>query len=144
MSAYIVPKAHIDALVRLSLEGPSDRGPKYPGDGWLFSVNDPDALGNALVKENVESVHYRYPDTVDDPASTPGPIEHYYDQPYHYEPGRRLTTIEAFVAIAGYRYQACEHPGWGSSWAHEVCEGLTSTLITCLPGWDEAQTWEIS
>jgi hypothetical protein len=38
MSAFIVSKAHIDALVTLALHGPSDRGPRYPGDGLTDTV----------------------------------------------------------------------------------------------------------
>src|SRR5437763_14932954 len=62
MSAFIVSKSHIDALVTLALHGPSDRGPRYPGDGWgLANRYQPDALGRLLWGENRASVCYRYP-----------------------------------------------------------------------------------
>ena len=35
MSAYMVNKEHIDALVELAVSGPSNRpGGQYPGGGW--------------------------------------------------------------------------------------------------------------
>lgn len=44
MSAYVVSKSHVDAILRAALHGPSDRGPKYAGDGWhgvSWFVSDP-------------------------------------------------------------------------------------------------------
>lgn len=92
MSAYIVSKSHIDALLRVGLEGPADNGPRYPGhSAWYtlqWSRTDPaldphadrvelthetaDAVGAMLTAENVRSVQHRYPsDSFDD---LPGPV----------------------------------------------------------------------
>src|SRR5215207_2079319 len=85
MSAYVVNRGHIDALVRVALEGPADRGPKYPGDGWTFHYFytgderydvdrvSADDIGRMLWTENVRSVAARYPK--DGPNDRPGPVD---------------------------------------------------------------------
>jgi hypothetical protein len=163
MSAYVVGRAHIDALVRVALEGPSDRAPQYPGDGWTFDgfYNDEDGeqvrydvdrlaaddLGRMLWIENVRSVAARYPE--DDSDSRPGPAD-FTDteaETYTYPRGplspRHLTAVEALVALSGYEYQACEHPEWEGSAARAFCDALRHAVIRALPGYDTADTWEV-
>lgn len=169
MSAFLQPKAHIDALLRVALDGPADRGPRYPGDGWGFSYfyhgneridvhrETAERLGAMLVAENVRSLRYRYPD--DGMDTLPGPIANGYatdallgrfDFASSARGGamvatraRTLTAVQALNAIAGYEYQACEHPGWESSEAHAFCNALRLALIRALPGYDDADTWSI-
>jgi hypothetical protein len=143
MSAYIVNKAHIDALVLLGQRGPSDRAPQYPGDGWYgpYTYRDKtlDEIGTDLVCENVRSINARYPDTIDDPEHMPGPIEHYWEPTYTFNPKvKHPTTIEGLKLIACYEYQACEHAGWATSDAHDYCQSLRSALVSELPGYDAA------
>lgn len=159
MSAYVVDKAHIDAMVRLGIEGPAGYH-GGPGGAWSdhYYVNDPTAelgarpvhvreeptrIGQMLVSENVESVWYRYPDdrTIND---LPGPTDKSDLMEYRYQPGRRLTVPEALVALSGYEYQSCEHPGWRDSEAHSYVEWLRAGLIRRVPGYDAADTWEIT
>lgn len=79
MSAYVVGKEHIDALVRLGAEGPAGYhggpggawyGYYYPpgADQAVYVKEAPDRIGQMLASENIESVWYRYPDdkTIDD------------------------------------------------------------------------------
>lgn len=159
MSAYVVGKEHIDAMVRLGIEGPSGYH-GGPGGAWggYYYVDDAtapmgarsvhvsferDRVGQMLASENIESVWHRYPDdkTID---SLPGPIDKASLMEYRYEPGRRLSAVEGLVALSGYEYQACEHPGWRASEAHAFVEWLRGALIHCLPGYDEADTWEVT
>jgi hypothetical protein len=48
MSAFVVSRAHIDALVSLAIEGPEGRGPAYPGDatsrGLSWYLRDPEEI----------------------------------------------------------------------------------------------------
>lgn len=169
MSAFVQPKSHIDALLRVAMDGPADRGPRYPGDGWhrpswthageyrQLGPNVED-VGAMLIAENVRSVQYRYPD--DGIDSLPGPIDNGYITDallgqYAYPAygtgqvrisagPRRLTAVEALKALDGYEYQACEHPGWADSEARAFCEALRGSLIRALPGYDEADTWEVN
>jgi hypothetical protein len=151
MSAYMVSKIHIDALVHASYFGPRDmRGLRQSGDwhkpqfkgchNWGFEqMND---VGEMLVKENLSSIHACYPDTLSDPESTPGPIAQYWQRPYkHKTPTRKMGVVEALKALDCYEYQSCEHPEWEKSEAFEFCRAMRNSLIGCLPGYDAAP-WE--
>lgn len=156
MSAFMVSKAHIDAIVATAIEGPSDgvKGGGYGQANWYsiyfdnpsrkLDYESAHVLGEMLVKENLSSIHSRYPDTIDNPDDTPGPIEQYwleqYKFPIHTKP---LTVVQALKAIHCYEYQSCEHDEWESSQARRFCEGLTSRLIGCLPGYEQAE-WELT
>lgn len=139
MSAYIVDKPVIDALVALAQWGPKDRAPAYPGDGWsgpyTYRDRSEQDIGAALVAENILSIQARYPDTIADPEHMPGPIVHYWEPTYTFDPTvKRPTAVEGLAVIAHYEYQSCEHPEWMTSDAHEFCDGLRHSLIRELPG----------
>lgn len=154
MSAFMVSKRHIDLLVRTAYWGPRDERDIRPDHAWyrppfkgfsnwqLEQCND---LGELLVKENLSSIHARYPDTIANPDATPGPIEQYWLEPYELGDwfGSRLTPIEALKALDCYEYQSCEHPEWEQSEAHEFCQRFRHSLIGRLPGYDDAP-WEWS
>ncbi len=159
MSAYVVDKAHIDAMVRLGLEGPSGYH-GGPGGSWSdhYYVDDPsammgcrpvhvreerDRIGQMLASENIESVWHRYPDdkTID---GLPGPIDKSDLMAYRYEPGKRLSIVDGLVALSGYEYQSCEHPGWKTSEAYRYVDWLRGMLIHRLPGYSESDAWEIT
>lgn len=154
MSAFVVGKAHIDALVAVAIEGPADRGPRYPGDGWYgpswqdaagawqgrARSDHADAIGNMLTDENVASVSHRYPDDTLD--TLPGPEDRYYIDGYQWaRPWRKPTTVEALSLIACLEYQSCEHPGWETSRAYRFLNGLRVCLVSALPGYSDAP-WE--
>jgi hypothetical protein len=165
----MVDKRHIDLLVSLAVRGPKGRALRP--DTWytlrwhtLYRLRglgmdelkrvtreatdeDADRIGQMLVSENLKSIQYRYPDTVDDPQNAPGPIEQYWHQPYHWDAwlgsGPKASAVEGLKAIDCYVHQACEHPGWDHSEARLFCEALRRALIGQLPGYDEAP-WEWS
>lgn len=131
MSAWIVSKAHIDAMVWLATR-PQDACHGIDSRA-LLDADDPFAveheIGSRLTIENRFSVEHRYPD---DAAGM-------WKGPYTYTPPVRFPTcVEALKIVRCYEYQSCEHPGWGESWARGVCDRLTSTLIGELPGYDAA------
>jgi hypothetical protein len=145
MSAFMVCKSHIDQLVNVAYYGPK----KVPiqSDHWYRpyfrdrelnndQLND---LGEMFVKENLSSIHSRYPDTLTILDDTPGPRKQYWLAPYVFErPSRRMTAVEALKAISCYEYQSCEHEEWERSEAHRFCETLRDSLITKLPGYEKA------
>lgn len=151
MSAFMQDKAHIDALVALAVRGPSgvevNPGTAWYGpyfDGKRADHAEADAIGTMLVRENLASIHYRYPDTIDAREGTPGPNRRYWETDYVWPFGTpRLTAIQGLAALDGYEYQACEHPGWLTSDAHSFCDGLRRLLIGNLPGYRDANTWAI-
>ena len=143
MSAYVVSDSHIDAMLTVIADGPADstRDLRQWRDATRWAeilpdrYADPDparltALGVMLLRENIASVDYRYPShkgETADPAET-----------YLYHRARRPNVIEAFKLIDCYEYQACEHDGWKTSAAAELCNKLRKNLICSLPGWDAA------
>lgn len=154
MSAFVVGKAHIDALVAVACDGPSDRRRRYPGDGWYgpsfvgpngrnrARLEDASLIGGMLVAENVRSVAYRYPDDTRD--TLPGPVDRYYNDPAGYQyarPWRVPTAVETMSLIACLEYQSCEHPGWETSDARAFLDGLRAAIIPLWPGYDQAP-WE--
>lgn len=149
MSAFMVGKIHIDLLVDCAFKGPRDhRGPQgYPlyrpyWKGRLLTDISENDLGDAFIKENLSSIHYRYPDTFAKLENTPGPINNYWLQPYELtRPKHALTVVEAFKALNCYEYQACEHPEWEESDIAQFCKAFQGSLIKCLPGYHEAP-WE--
>ena len=139
MSAFIVGKPHIDAIVRLAVKHQVH---------WYFENQSHDArveldrLGQLLIDENVKSVEYRYQDS--ELTNLPGPDNSGWLIPYSYSPfrGGTPTPVEGLKLVNCYEYQACEHPGWEASEAHRFTQALTHNLISALPGYDNAQGWE--
>lgn len=157
MSAFVVSRHHIDALLTAGLY----HVPRYPGDSggrvsWFaaqateyeptlewyeahhreLTQETAHAVGRMLWWENVRSVGYRYPD-----GELPGPV------------GLTTGEVEAYVfnnlsgypdpvdvlsLIACYEYQSCEHPDWHTSEAAAFCDGLRRYTIRRLPGYDDA------
>lgn len=153
MSAFIVSKEHIDAMVSLGVHGPSDRE-RHAGEGFSVRWNanesvseweskelrfdNTDEIGEMLVLENVKSVSHRYQDNED----LPGQIEPYYNEYYKFSPLiKRPTAVEGLKLIACYEYQSCEHSEWETSEAKRFCEALRDHLINSLPGYNDAP-WE--
>lgn len=171
MSAFMVDKVHIDLLVKTAIHGPRQMeghwepirwfdldpvalrvmaeadanyfgSPFYRAHSRQAHPEDADRIGQMLVDENLRSIHARYPDTVDRPEGTPGPIVRYWEAPYTYTKHHyRLTVPEALQALRCYEYQSCEHEGWPASEAYQFCDALRAQLIAHLPGMDKAP-WE--
>lgn len=163
MSAFIVGKAHIDALVTAALErwsgdiGPlswysreltdEERSYAYaPGEPWgpgapelagslrkEATPEEADRIGQMLMRENRLSVNHRY-------------AENEVEDLYTYGRPAIAGSVDPVVilkAIACFEYQSCEHPGWEASEAYAFCQALRLRMIRHLPGYEEAP-WEIS
>jgi len=149
VSAYVVGKAHIDAILTTLVQPRVSYGSRdfasywYAPNGRRVDITPDNAsdIGQKLLDENVVSVRYRYND--EDEATIPGPIDTAYRHPYTFTRGRELTIPEAFLALDGLSYQSCEHPGWEASEAYAIVQGMRSELWHRLPGYSEADTWEV-
>jgi hypothetical protein len=168
MSAWMVNKEHIDALVHCALWGPRDperpdgaRGGWRYGGGLRWWTVDPvvlqqlpyearpaarreanlstaDAVGAMLVAENLASIHHRYPDTCEG-GVVPGPHDAYWTRAYLFAQARPVpTAVEALKLIDCYAYQSCEHPGWPASEAYSFCDALRHALVGVLDGYSAA------
>lgn len=156
MSAYVVDKAHIDALIRAAMDS-QPRSRCGPLRWWWGENNEHQAtigyfdddtarqVGRMLWLENVRSVQYRYPDVLDG-GTYPGPLDFSPTDVDAYELGRysakELEPVEVLKALDGYEYQSCEHPEWPKSAAFAFCQALRRRVIHLLPGYDEAD-WTI-
>lgn len=164
MSAYMVDKSHIDAMVDLALSGPSGVAVR-PGS-WSsplsyymapitghesraelaelrmeIRLEDAGRLGQMLATENLRSIHARYPDTIDNDENVPGPCEPYWQSYAFKSHSRRPSAVEALKLLDCYEYQSCESAEWHTSEAKQFCDTLRDHLISRLPGYDEAP-WE--
>ena len=169
MSAFVVDKSHIDALVTTALRGPiiGEGNGITPESVWTGCIlrwfaapvtidipfeeacrlsregryDEGDRIGQFLVDENVRSVRYRYED---DGENLPGPCDPYWIEPYEYITlhAQRVSNVQALKALDCYEYQSCEHPGWRTSEAFQFIDALRRKLICTLPGYEDA-AWEI-
>ena len=150
MSAWIVSKEHIDALVSAALVCAQENRSSfrwYDADGnhsheltytetmWASEV------GMMLWGENLASINARYPDTIEDESACPGPCDFAGSMTvagYRFKRTPRIPPVAILKAIACYEYQSCEHEGWKTSEAKAFCAALTDHVINLLPGYDEA------
>ena len=112
MSAFVVAREHIDALVLAGVQF-----------GLLTDVRpEPLAqLGTALWAENRYSVNYRYAET--------GPRELYSAPTAEVI----LDPMSVVKATDCYVYQSCEHPGWADSAAAAYCARLREAALAAVP-----------
>lgn len=116
MSAWIVSRAHIDALVQ------------GLGESELVTRH-PDEVGRALWAECLKSVAYRYPNDGD--GERPGPIN-FRDADvttYTYRrPTAKLTRHDLLDAAQCWAYQSSEHPDFHDGEPWKWIAGLVQRL----------------
>ena len=164
MSAYLVARATIDALVAgAKAQGPGRFYFYAGGDSALhceFSdwvadtesenlVFNDNTLGRMLWAENLLSIQGRYPDTIGQtevPGSIIGEDVNAEIAHYTYTPGHRVVDLDPFGlfgVIRGYGYQTCEHKGWPSSIAKGFVDSLQEKMIAKLIEKTGANAWTI-
>src|ERR1035437_1272028 len=149
MSAWIVSKAHIDALVNAA--GSVDFQNHSSGMSWWngderheMTYSDrvrASEVGMMLWATNLESINARYPDTIEDESGCPGPNDFEGSvsvAEYRFTPTRDLEPEVILKAISCYEYQSCEHEGWKTSEAKSFCEALEHKMIGRLPAYNLA------
>lgn len=138
MSAWIVSKEHIDALVQAALiPTPHAR------DGIIADPDDAHVVGRMLWSECHRSVRSRYPGDAD--GALPGPTGLTWAEitAYTYTPpSAPLPPVVVLKNLDCYEYQSCEHDGWTASEARKFCDRLRDHVIKLLPGY-EAAPWGI-
>lgn len=154
MSAWIVSKRHIDALVTAALpfklrwrrdevnkELTHERGEVWgPGAisehkrAWSeLDLSTAGRTGAMLWNENHLSVNHRY-------------NENETEDPYVFAKYPRKLTLPAVVkALDCYEYQSCEHPDWEDSEARRFCRALREAILDKLVAGEEyeAAPWGI-
>ena len=142
MSAYIVSKAHIDAIVTFAVGGKRRVGTvkriaEDAGHSEFVSsaVYTPSQIGAALWAENHASVDCRYSETTPVPAYAFRPTCH---GSACSKPTRLLTPLDIIKLCQSLKYQSCEHPGWEASFASDFLKRVIAAAIAALPGYDNA------
>ena len=142
MSAYVVSKAHIDAIVTFAVGGTRRVGTvkrmaEGAGHSKYVSSSDytPSQIGTALWAENHASVNYRYTETTPVPAYVFRPKCHGSTCT---KPTRQLTPLDIIKLCQSLKYQSCEHPAWDASFAKDFLNRVISAAIAALPGYDNA------
>jgi hypothetical protein len=156
LSAFVVDKSQIDALLELALCGPArPDGVAWPPFYW--QETDPqtgtvttreltpetcDGVGSMLTRECIVSVACHYPDLLwpELPGPVPNPDPDDYSFPLDRAVGglARPTAIEGLKALECYECQSCGHAAWRGSSSQRFCEVLRGRLVRSLPGYDEA------
>ena len=161
MSAFIVSKAHIDAMVQAGLS----YGMPHRHNGPLcWHIEQPEGedyeRGEPWGPTAVENIKRRRRELTRETANQVGAmlwaenrlsVDHRYDEneiepgPYVFRHSASVVTspVAILKAINCYEYQSCEHPEWETSEAHAFCEALTGAMVQSLPGYEAAE-WEIS
>lgn len=161
MSAFVVSKTHIDAIItgaltlcpsssRLTwmerdLTPEEEQASHQEGSPWgpeaveiwtsLRRELDHDTaerVGQMLWAENVRSVNHRY-------------AEEEWEEIYTFTRLPISGHIDPMVildAIGCYEYQSCEHPEWERSEAYRFCQALKAHAIDALPR--RQKVWEIN
>lgn len=142
MSAFLLGKTHIDYLMKAAqayVRG-SARFSWYDEKmvAHDFTHENANAIGAMLWLENKRSVEHLYGPKSD------GMWTHFEEYVYENpEPGDEVDWVQVLSAIACYRYQSCEHPGWLTSDAFHFVQALEKRAIHNLPGYHDA-AWEVS
>lgn len=145
MSAFVVDKAHINAMIDAGLRTRYQPMRWYTkGKEMSSSLTEANAseVGQMLLEECIKSVAYRYEGS--DIPDLPGRSDAEYIIPFQYKHfANPPTPVEILKIISCYEYQSCEHPGWKGSEAYAYCQVLRHSTIVLLPGYDEAPWgWE--
>lgn len=138
MSAFVVEKAHINAMVNAGLSS-HDPLTWYHNGEWHQLNGNEDAVCQMLLDENIRSVGERYEDC--EVTDLPGRIDGDYLLPFRFKLSYGLPIVQVFKLINCYRYQSCESDDWEQTEAFAFCDALESRLIRRLPGY-EAAKWE--
>lgn len=104
MSAWIVSKRHIDALVTGIVGQEVGRAPNLTAD----------EIGQVLWAENHKSVNYRYNEDTPVPVYTWERVE--------------IDASSLLKQLHCYAYQSCEHLGWSESSTKKWIDNLANVL----------------
>lgn len=139
VSAFILPKTHIDAMLTAAAKlNPHEFGHitwvrTFTADDKtevVFDVDSADEVGSMLIEQNVRSVNYLRKSNI-------------VPAPYAFDmlPGLP-DTDEILGAISCYTYQSGETPDWVSTEAYRFIQSLTDALVSTR--WSGISTWLIN
>lgn len=133
MSAFLCTNTHITALAVFATNPTKFRQyPLWKPDLTALerypNKRDSEILGELLLKENLKSINYRYPD-------------HSFIEGFklcHVADNTQYTPVQMIKLAQCYDYQSCEHPEYKGCIAQRLMDSIISDCIRMLPGYDEA------
>ena len=127
MSAYIVPPAHINALVTFA----SDHDVRFVFARELYQVKgSEETIASLLYIANVESFNHRYREDGISAGST-----------FRRDRTQR-TAAEILKACAGFEYQACEVDHYEETIGCRIIQAIRGAASRLVVGY-EAAPWSI-
>ncbi len=134
MSAYILTNETITAMLQAVKYDRQGIYVYWKGKSYPITDSNLREVGQKLLDENFRSVEYLYDDRMKFERN---------ERTYVLRPIRQLEAVEIVKACNGYRYQACECKDWLETEAFEIYDSLREEAIRALPGYEEANTWEV-
>ena len=132
MSAFIVSKKHIDALVTFAIATEYGQHIRVQGEeGYDVELGNhltPDEIGQILWDENFRSVNHRY-DSSDK-------AERYTFRSLIHKPAQIIKACHC------YDYQACETDDYEFTLAHRIIEAIIESAAHKVEGY-EAAAWAL-
>lgn len=151
MSAFMHDNAHVDAIIHGAMTYGRTQG-IYFGNPTHALTDNPTEAGRVLLRENAESMAYRYnmKDLDNEADGGTRAIEYlgYVEQAEGYEydaskPHKTYSAGEVLMALHSFEYQACERPEFEQSDAHALIRGIERALIRSWREYSSAETWAI-
>ena len=141
MSCIQLPPEHIAALVKFAAT-PRRSGPlQYfppgpegkPGEWHAITRETAPAVAAELAQANANAYAERYSETPA-PEQVPAAL---------IAGARELSAVQVLMACRSYEYQSSDWSEYDASPAAGIIKAITRRAIDCLPGFDDADTWEI-
>ena len=128
MSSFVLPRAHIDAIVRACYGFGNYPDLCYYYESKWYKVNEllQDYVGEVLTNANYHGVNQRY-NTKDIPPAA----EYDIHTPL-------LPAVDLLKALDCFEYQSCDAEDYDTSQAHAIIAALRSNTISRLPGYANA------
>ncbi len=141
MSAYVVEKCHINAMLRAGMYSSSNPLHwRFAGEWKTLTTHNADEIGQMLLDENIKAVRCRYPDC--GISDLPGRVDAEYLIPFKFEMFTRMPTgVEAIKIARCYVYQSCEDEEFEQTEACAFVNALITHSFSRLPGY-EAACWD--
>jgi hypothetical protein len=150
MSAHMVTRSHVLALVRLALLGPADPRTVSPDNVWhgprwsALPLADLDGLTLSQLCAVWRRADWTTCDDLagllwEDEADMVPDVAAFTTGDVRKAPA--LSAVDGLQALAGYEYQSCEHPEWHESEALRFCESLRRSLCNFLTR--DSSCWSI-
>lgn len=157
MSAFMHGIPHIDAIIHGMMTYAGSWSVNYrrsenPADTTSATL-DPTEAGRVLMRENAESMAYRYnmkdPDNPADGGTRFIEYLGYVElaDSFEYDASKShksYTAGEILFALHSLEYQSCERPEFRDSAAHGLIRAIERVLIESMREYASANTWTIS